>query len=140
MQARASSLVILLHVDEEIAWQRKDDVPELRYFSRRKNEYYLIGHYLRIPIVNAEESIASVQGRVISLVDAMDKKNRRQVATKSPWQTSDIFEIATILRMLLECQIIPYWRNSHQNPKFRESHQESCERGQHNHLATNRYR
>jgi thymidylate kinase len=66
-----SSLVILLHVDEKTAWQRKNDVPELRYLSRRKDEYYLISHNLKIPMVNAEGSIASVQRRVISLVDAL---------------------------------------------------------------------
>lgn len=73
-----SSLVIMLCVDEKTSWQRKDDVPELRYLSRRKKKYQLIGHSMRIPIVSAEGPIASVQGRLVYSVDGLSRKTNTQ--------------------------------------------------------------
>jgi thymidylate kinase len=63
------SLLILLNVNESVAWQRKDDIPELKYLILRKKAYKVISDYLKTSIVNAEGPITSVQERLIPIVD-----------------------------------------------------------------------
>jgi hypothetical protein len=60
--------MVLLYTDEKTAWERKNDVPELGYLIRRKNEYRQIGRDLKIPMINAEGSIVSVQRSLKSLI------------------------------------------------------------------------
>jgi thymidylate kinase len=69
-----SAIAILLQVDEKTAWRRKIDVPEMEYLRRRRIGYQLISHSLRIPIVNAEGPIPSVQRQVISIVDELERE------------------------------------------------------------------
>jgi thymidylate kinase len=71
-------ILISLDVNERTAWRRKDDVPEIECLSRRRNVYRLISRDLGIPTVDAEESIVSVQRRVITLVDGLDRKSIAQ--------------------------------------------------------------
>lgn len=58
----------------ETALQRKNDVPSLRYLSRRRSLYRLIAHDLGFPIVTTEQSIDRVQA-IICRTLAIDKLN-----------------------------------------------------------------
>lgn len=66
-----SLTVFLLDVDEKIAWLRKNDVPELRYLTRRRNEYRLISQDLKIPMVNAEGPFGFVQRYLLAQIDGL---------------------------------------------------------------------
>jgi thymidylate kinase len=69
-----SSLVILLNVDAKTAWQRKNDVPNLISLRRKIKGYHVISRFLRIPVVNAEESVLCVQRSLLSIVDGSNEK------------------------------------------------------------------
>jgi len=61
-----SAVVFLMDVDEMIAFRRKCDVPNLRYLTRRRNDFRLIAEHQNIPIVNADQPFLSVHNDIIT--------------------------------------------------------------------------
>jgi thymidylate kinase len=50
-----SAVVFLMDVDEMTAFRRRYDVPNLRYLTRRRNDFRLIAEHQNIPIINANQ-------------------------------------------------------------------------------------
>jgi len=50
-----SAVVVLLDVDEKIAFQRKGDIPYLKYLTGRKKLYLSLATYLKILIIDTEQ-------------------------------------------------------------------------------------
>jgi hypothetical protein len=50
-----SAIVFLLDVDEQVAFARKNDVPNLQYLTCRRNIYLQIASHLNIPTVDARQ-------------------------------------------------------------------------------------
>jgi thymidylate kinase len=56
-----SSLQFFLDADEKTVFLRKQDIPNLRYFTCRRNNYRLISRDLNIVTVDAEGSFECIQ-------------------------------------------------------------------------------
>lgn len=66
-----SAMVFLLDVNEAIALRRKHDVPNLRYLTRRRNNYRLISRDLKIPIVRAQGSFGCVHKQLVGMIHGL---------------------------------------------------------------------
>jgi hypothetical protein len=60
-----SAVVFLMDVDEMTAFRRKYDVPNLRYLTRRRNDFRLIAAHQNIPIINADQPFFLVHKEII---------------------------------------------------------------------------
>lgn len=61
-----SAVVFLMDVDEITAFRRKCDVPNLRYLTRRRNDFRLIAQHQNIPIINANQPFFLVNKEIIN--------------------------------------------------------------------------
>ncbi len=60
-----SSKLLLLDVNESLAFRRKQDLPNIDYLVQRKHKYYLVADELQIPIISAEQSFCTVSGEIV---------------------------------------------------------------------------
>ena len=63
-----SSLVFLLNVNDNTAFGRKGDIPDLQYVTRRKKSFKLIAKQENIPIIDANQSFATVQTQLAGFI------------------------------------------------------------------------
>ncbi len=62
------SLVFLLDVDDDTAFGRKGDIPDLQYVTRRKKSFKLIAGQQNIPVINANRPFAAVHKELTSFI------------------------------------------------------------------------
>ncbi|MGA3192910.1 MAG: hypothetical protein ABSD73_10435 [Candidatus Bathyarchaeia archaeon] len=63
-----SAIVFLIDVDEMTAFERKCDVPDLKYLTRRRNDFRLIAESQNIPILNANQPFFLVHKEIINVL------------------------------------------------------------------------
>ena len=63
-----STFIVLFDVSDLTAFQRKKDIPNIEYVTRRRRSYHLIAKHLKIPIINADQPFEVVQKQLIALL------------------------------------------------------------------------
>lgn len=61
-----SAKVSFIDVNEMTAFRRKGDVPNLKFLTRRRNDFRLIAEYQSIPIINANQPFFLVHKEIVN--------------------------------------------------------------------------
>lgn len=74
---------VLLDVDEEVALQRRCDIPNRTYLVSRRHDYHLVANHLHIPMVNAERPFSVVHKEIVERLRSECSTSERVMGSSS---------------------------------------------------------
>ncbi len=63
-----NSKLVIIDVDESIAYLRKRDIPSIDYLKKRRELYIMLAKILRIPIVNGGREIWKIHEDILNII------------------------------------------------------------------------
>lgn len=62
-----SSRLVIIDVDEEVAYSRKYDIPSIDYLRERRRIYLVLARSLGVPVINGERDVSSIHEDVLRI-------------------------------------------------------------------------